>query len=127
MRKVVDTGLFKVNAPLELAAISNGTLYVCTIPTRADGTVETGGFSAQVELTLLNLKQAVEAAGATMDDVVQVQVFLTSGKYLAAMNAVYAKFFREPYPVRATLITGLIVPGADIEILAHADVSHVVR
>ena len=125
MRKIVDTGLFKVNAPLELAAISNDTLYVCTIPTRADGTVETGGFSAQVELTLLNLKQAVEAAGATMDDVVQVQVFLTSGKYLAEMNAVYARFFKKPYPVRATLITGLIVPGADIEILAHADVSHV--
>jgi enamine deaminase RidA (YjgF/YER057c/UK114 family) len=127
MRKVIDTGLFKVNAPLELAAVSNGTLYVCTIPSRADGTIETGGFAAQVELTLLNLKQAVEAAGATMDDVVQVQVFLTSEKYFPELNAVYGKFFKKPYPVRATLITGLIVPGANVEILAHADVSHVVR
>ena len=41
------------------------------------------------------------------------------------MNAAYAKFFNAPYPVRATFIAGIIVPGARIEILAQADVSHV--
>jgi enamine deaminase RidA (YjgF/YER057c/UK114 family) len=128
MRKIIDTGLPKGRSPVELAAVANnGTLYVCSIPGRADGTIEPGDIAAQTELTLLNLKQCVEAAGATMDDVTQVQVFLTSEEYFEGMNAVYAKFFNKPYPVRATFIAGLIVPGAKIEILAQADVSAEVK
>jgi 2-iminobutanoate/2-iminopropanoate deaminase len=123
VRKIINTGLPKGTAPLELAAVSNGTLYVCTIPVRADGTIESGDFAVQAELTLRNLKRAVESAGATMDDVTQVQVFLTSEEYFRELNAVYGKFFNKPYPVRATFIVGLIVPGAKIEVLAHADVS----
>lgn len=127
MRKIIETGIPKAAAPLELAAVSNGTLYACCVPVLPDGTIETGSFVAQVERTMLNLKQTVEAAGATMDDVVQVQVFLTDAKYFPLLNDAYGKFFNAPYPVRATLITGLIVPGADIEILAHADVSAVAQ
>jgi 2-iminobutanoate/2-iminopropanoate deaminase len=127
MRKIIKTGLPEGKSPVELAAVANGTLYVCSIPGRADGTIESGEIAEQTELTLRNLKQSVEAAGATMDDVTQVQVFLTSGEYFEGMNAVYAKFFNKPYPVRATFIAGLIVPGAKIEILAQADVSAVVE
>ncbi|SAL37477.1 endoribonuclease L-PSP [Caballeronia udeis] len=125
MRNIVETGLTKAAAPLELAAIANGTLYACCIPAFPDGTIETGSFVAQVERTMLNLKQTVEAAGATMDDVTQVQVFLTDHKYFPELNDAYGKFFNAPYPVRATFIAGLIVPGANIEILAQADVSAV--
>jgi enamine deaminase RidA (YjgF/YER057c/UK114 family) len=125
MRKVIDTGLPRGKSPVELAAVANGTLYVCSIPSRADGSIVDSGIEAQTEQTLRNLKQSVEAAGATMDDVVQVQVFLTSEAHFQGMNAVYAKFFNQPYPVRATFIAGLIVPGADIEVLAQADVSQV--
>lgn len=125
MRKVIDTGLPRGKSPVELAAVANGTLYVCSIPSRADGSIVDSGIEAQTEQALRNLKQSVEAAGATMDDVVQVQVFLTSEAHFQGMNAVYAKFFNQPYPVRATFIAGLIVPGADIEVLAQADVSQV--
>jgi 2-iminobutanoate/2-iminopropanoate deaminase len=125
MREVIDTGLPQGKSPVELAAIGNGTLYVCSIPSLPDGSIEPGDVAAQTEQTLKNLKQSVEAAGATMDDVVQVQVFLTSQDHFSAMNSVYAKFFKQPYPVRATFIAGLIVPGAHIEILAQADVSKV--
>lgn len=125
MRNIVETGLTKAAAPLELAAIANGTLYACCIPSFPDGTIETGSFVAQVERTMLNLKQTVEAAGATMNDVTQVQVFLTDHKYFPELNEAYGRFFNAPYPVRATFIAGLIVPGANIEILAQADVSAV--
>jgi 2-iminobutanoate/2-iminopropanoate deaminase len=123
MRKIIETGIPKADAPLELAAIANNTLYACCVPTLPDGTVEMSSFVAQVERTMLNLQQTVEAAGATMDDVFQVQVFLSDKKYFPQLNDAYGKFFNAPYPVRATLINGLIVPGADIEILAQADVS----
>jgi 2-iminobutanoate/2-iminopropanoate deaminase len=125
MRNIVETGLTKAAAPLELATIANETLYACCIPAFADGTIETSSFVAQVERTMSNLKQTVEAAGATLDDVIQVQVFLTDHKYFPELNDAYGKFFKAPYPVRATFITGLIVPGANIEILAQADLSAV--
>ncbi len=120
MKTVVETGLTKGAAPLELAAIANGTVYVCSIPAFQDGTIEQGDFLAQAELTLRNLKRSVEAAGATMSDVVQVQVFLTDASDFPQLNEVYGRFFNAPYPVRATFIVGLIVPGARIEILAQA-------
>ena len=84
-----------------------------------------GGIGAQTRQTMKNLKQSVEAAGATMDDVVQVQVFLSDAADFQEMNTAYAEFFNAPYPVRATFTAGIIVPGARIEILAQADVSHV--
>ncbi|RUZ76000.1 RidA family protein [Mesorhizobium sp. M7A.F.Ca.US.006.01.1.1] len=127
MRQIINTGLPEGKSPVELAGIANGILYVCSIPSLADGIIEPGGIEAQTEQTLRNLKQSVEAAGATMDDVIQVQVFLTDHAHFSGMNAVYAKFFNKPYPVRATFITGLIVPGAIIEVLAQADVTKVQR
>jgi 2-iminobutanoate/2-iminopropanoate deaminase len=125
MRKAIRTGLPEGKSPVELAAVANGILYVCSIPQHANGSIETGDIAAQTELTLSNLEKSLEAAGATLDDVTQVQVFLTSEHYFDGMNAVYAKFFNKPYPVRATFIVGLIVPGAKIEVLAQADVSSV--
>jgi hypothetical protein len=38
------------------------------------------------------------------------------------MNAVYAPYFSEPYPNRAVFVTGLVVPGARIEIVAYAHI-----
>ena len=64
----------------------------------------------------------VEAAGGTMDDVTQVLVHLTTKDAFAGMNAVYEKFFKKPYPNRATVISGLMVPGALIEIVAYAHI-----
>lgn len=125
MRQIVNTRLPEGKSPVELAGIANGILYVCSIPSLPNGSIEGGGIEAQTEQTLKNLKQSVEAAGATMDDVVQVQVFLTDQKHFQGMNSVYVRFFNKPYPVRATFIVGLIVPGADIEILAQADVSRI--
>jgi 2-iminobutanoate/2-iminopropanoate deaminase len=125
MRHVIDTGLPRGKSPVELAASINGTLYVCSIPSLPDGSIEPGGIGPQTEQTMKNLKQSVEAAGATMDDVVQVQVFLSDAADFQEMNAAYAKFFNAPYPVRATFTAGIIVPGARIEILAQADISHV--
>ena len=125
MRKTIDTGLPNGSAPVEWATVSNGTLYTASIPIRADGSIETGDIAAQTELTLANLKQIVEAAGATMNNVTQVQVFLTGKEYFEGMNAVYRTFFDEPFPNRATIVADLMVPGAKIEIIAHADVSAV--
>jgi enamine deaminase RidA (YjgF/YER057c/UK114 family) len=67
-----------------------------------------------------NLKRTVEAAGGTMEDVTQVLVYLPNKEDFSGMNEVYRTYFNKPYPNRATVVAGLMVPGARIEIVAHA-------
>jgi 2-iminobutanoate/2-iminopropanoate deaminase len=62
----------------------------------------------QTKATLANVKAIVEAGGATLADVVKVNVYLTDLADFAAMNEVYASFFPDPYPVRTTVQAGLL-------------------
>lgn len=123
MRRVVETGLPSETAPYSHATVANGVLYTAHLPIRPDGSVETGSATVQTELTLSNLKKAVEAAGATLDDVNQVVIYITRIEDKPAVDEVYARYFRKPYPSRACIvISGLAVSGARIEVLAYASV-----
>jgi 2-iminobutanoate/2-iminopropanoate deaminase len=122
MRQAVKTHLPSERVPIEWATTADGILYTAQIPIREDGTIETGDITKQATLTLDNLKRTVEAAGGSMDDVTQVLVYLTSPDAFPGMNAVYEKYFRKPYPNRATLVAGLMVKGALIEIVAYAHI-----
>lgn len=77
------------------------------------------GLEEQTRVTLQNLKSALAASGASMDDVLSVEVYLTDVDDFAAMNAVYAEHFSEPYPARTTVYVGLR-GGALVEINALA-------
>ncbi|HEV3176115.1 MAG TPA: RidA family protein [Stellaceae bacterium] len=122
MRQAVKTHLPSERVPIEWATTADGILYTAQIPIREDGSIETGDITKQATLTLDNLKRTVEAAGGSMDDVTQVLVYLTSPDAFPGMNAVYEKYFRKPYPNRATLVAGLMVKGALIEIVAYAHI-----
>jgi 2-iminobutanoate/2-iminopropanoate deaminase len=122
MRQAVKTHLPSERVPIEWATTADGILYTAQIPIREDGSIETGDITKQATLTLDNLKRTVEAAGGGMDDVTQVLVYLTSPDAFPGMNAVYEKYFRKPYPNRATLVAGLMVKGAQIEIVAYAHI-----
>jgi 2-iminobutanoate/2-iminopropanoate deaminase len=123
MRRAVATGLPPETAPFSHAVVAGGLLHTATLPIRPDGTVETGGGAAQAEAALANLRQAVEAAGATLDDVAHVVVYLTRLDDKPAMDAVYARVFRPPYPSRVcVVVTALAVAGARIEVQACATV-----
>jgi 2-iminobutanoate/2-iminopropanoate deaminase len=52
----------------------------------------------------------------TSDDVVNVQVYLTDMNDFAAMNAVYAEQFTQPYPARTTIGCASLPLNARIEI-----------
>ncbi len=56
------------------------------------------------------------AAGLTFDDVVKVNVYLTSMDDFGEMNEVYARQFSEPYPARTTVAVAALPLGARIEI-----------
>lgn len=121
MRQAVQTGLSPESAPYSHAVVARGMLFTAHLPIRADGSAETGSAAAQTELALANLQQAVEAAGATLDDVAQVVLYITRIEDKPAIDEVYARYFRRPYPSRACIVvSGLAVPGTRIEVLACA-------
>ena len=74
------------------------------------------GLEAQACQCLENIKSALEAAGASLSDVIKVTVFLTSSSNFAKMNEVYRSYFVKDLPARSTIITGLAAPELLIEI-----------
>lgn len=56
---------------------------------------------AEARAVLTNIKNTIEQAGMTMDDLVYVQVFCSDVAHYAAFNAVYRTFFTKEFPARA--------------------------
>src|SRR5687768_12345163 len=71
----------------------------------------------QTERVIDNLEAILRADGATLADVVKVTVHLSDTDLFARYNAVYARRFSRPYPVRTTVGSDLRqLPGMLIEI-----------
>jgi 2-iminobutanoate/2-iminopropanoate deaminase len=124
MRKIIETGLTKPAAPHAWAIAANNTLYSVHVPIRPDGSIENGDAARQTEVTLADLQATLEAAGAGLDDVVLVQIYLTSLEHKPVVDEVYKRFFEEPFPVRACIaVSELPTPGTIIEIVTTATLS----
>ena len=79
------------------------------------GKLVTGGIAAETERVFQNLSAVLKAAGKSFDDVVRVGVFLTSMSDFVALNGVYAKHFRQPFPARTTVAAAALPLGACVE------------
>jgi 2-iminobutanoate/2-iminopropanoate deaminase len=75
-----------------------------------------GDIGVETRQVLNNIRHILEGCGATLADVVKCGVYLGDGKDFAAMNAVYAEFFGEAKPARATVVTGFALAGVRVEI-----------
>ncbi|MEJ6011491.1 RidA family protein [Novosphingobium aquae] len=107
--------------PLSRVTIAGPTVYVSGQLARgADGKIVAGGFAAQARQALENLKSALETAGCGFSDVVKATVWLTDATDFAEFNAIYREYFAEPYPSRSVVVSGLVAPGAMVEIEAIA-------
>ena len=73
------------------------------------------GIEAQTRQCLENMKQIVEAAGSSLDDVVKVTIFLGNVSDYAKMNEVYQSYFPNELPARSAAVTGLVIPNMLIE------------
>ncbi len=82
--------------------------------------VGTGDFPRQLEQALENLKRVLEAAGATMADIVQMTMFLTNYDDLQQAGEVFPKFFQTPLPPTTGVQVRLARPELMIEINAIA-------
>jgi len=103
--------------PYSQAVASSGRhLYVAGQGPVDPGTGEFVGrsFEEQAVRTFENLKTIVEAAGASLKDVVKVNAYLANMGDFAKFNEIYQRYFSEPYPARTTVHSALV--GFMIEI-----------
>jgi 2-iminobutanoate/2-iminopropanoate deaminase len=105
-------------------AIAAGGLVFCSgqIPLdHATGEmVGAGDVRMQAKQVLENLKAVVEAAGVTLGNVVKTTIYLADLQDFAAVNEIYAKYFGDTPPARATVQVAGLPRGAMVEIDAIA-------
>lgn len=75
-----------------------------------------GGPEAQIRQVFENLAAVAAGAGATLDDVVKLNVYLTDLGHFPLVNSIMAEYFREPYPARAAIGVAALPRGAGVEI-----------
>jgi 2-iminobutanoate/2-iminopropanoate deaminase len=73
---------------------------------------------SQVRQCLANVKGALDAAGATLDDVVSATVYLADVDDWGKFNDIYKETFSPPYPTRTAI--GANLRGILVEISAVA-------
>jgi len=81
-----------------------------------DGVLITDDIGEATRASLENVAAILEAAHATLADVVKVTVFLKSMDDFAAMNEAYGTFFPKPYPARSCFEVAKLPLDAVLEI-----------
>jgi 2-iminobutanoate/2-iminopropanoate deaminase len=107
--------------PFSDAVLVGNTLYIAG---HLGLDVKTGAPPASPEdeakMVMEGIKQTVESAGLTMDDVASVQIFCTDLKLYDTFNAVYKTYFHGDYPARAFIGAASLVRGARFEVMGIA-------
>jgi 2-iminobutanoate/2-iminopropanoate deaminase len=80
------------------------------------GKLVEGGIECETEQVFANLAAVLQASNRTFSDVVRATVYLTNMAEFAAVNSIYARYFKPPYPARTTIAVAALPLGANVEI-----------
>jgi 2-iminobutanoate/2-iminopropanoate deaminase len=105
--------------PYSLGVVGSGKFLFVSGMTPFDpatGKIEGGNIARQTELVLENVKNVLSAGGASLSSVVSCRVYLSNltPESFKEMNEVYARYFGDSKPARATIGAQLL--GFDVEI-----------
>ncbi len=123
MKRIISTTMAPAAVgPYSQAVEKNGCLFISgQIPLKPGSSeIEIESVSEQTKQVLDNLKNILEAANYTIEDVVKTTCYLTDMATFNEMNQVYAQYFSNNTPARATVEVGKLPKGARIEIEAIA-------
>jgi 2-iminobutanoate/2-iminopropanoate deaminase len=84
------------------------------------GKLVEGGIAAETKRAIENIKAVLLAAGSGLAKVVKADVYLADMSEFSKMNEIYAAYFAEPYPARATIAVKTLPKDARIEIAVIA-------
>jgi 2-iminobutanoate/2-iminopropanoate deaminase len=119
MKRIISTN----KAPLAIGPYSqaiekNNILFISgQIPVNPDnGSIESSSIKDQTIQVLKNMEAILEAAGYTLQDVIKTTCYITDMGNFAEMNEVYAGFFSNNPPARATIEVSRLPKDVLIEI-----------
>jgi 2-iminobutanoate/2-iminopropanoate deaminase len=125
MKRTVGTDSApKAIGPYSQAVVHGGLAYLSgQIPLDpATGQIVAGGVAEQTRQVLQNLEAVLAACGSSLDRVLKTTVYLSDMEDFPAMNEVYARFFVDSPPARATIQAARLPRDARVEIDAIAEV-----
>lgn len=105
------------NAPPPIGPYCQGNIAGAFVFTAEEGGDKPDGtlpktIEEQTDQVINNIEAILKAGYCSLNDVTKVTVYLASLGDFKAMNGVYAKRFKQPYPVRSIIQTALPAPGA---------------
>ena len=114
----ISSWLERWKAPASPVTRAGNMIFVSGLPPFDPDTGEIlpVAIERQTELVMAQLKQCLEAAGASLDDVMKCNIFCTSAKHFPAVNAIYARYFPEAPPARIFVCIPEWTGPFDIEI-----------
>src|SRR5215467_7619453 len=104
------------NSMISPIVVHNGLAYIAGVGAHDTGSAESWEIGAHTKKVMENIKKLVEAAGSTMDDVVQLSVFLAKIDYYDGMNKVFKTYFEHGGPARTTVAVAALPGNSLVEI-----------
>lgn len=121
MKTVATDSAPRAIGPYSQAVVVNGMVFTSgQIPLTADGRLVSGDIGEQTEQVIRNLRAVLEAAGASLANVVKTTVFLKDMQDFEKMNEVYEKHFSGHKPARSCVEVSRLPKDVRIEIEAVA-------
>ena len=106
------------------AVVHDGLVYVAgqlaADPKNPDAPA--GDVAAQTAQILLNIAAILEAAGSSLDRVLQATIYLSDLKHGGDVNRVFAEAMGDHRPARAIVPVGTLPRGLDLEVTVTAAV-----
>lgn len=99
------------------AAIEAGEyVFLSGVLGTKEGKLVEGGIKPETTQALDNLKETLAKSGLSLSNGVKVTVFIKNLEDFQAMNEVYRTYFPADPPARSTVVAGLVLGNANIEI-----------
>jgi len=109
----------KWKAPVSPVTRGNGMVFVSGLPPFDPATGQTivgASIERQTEIVLEQMKLCLETAGTSLSNVMKCNVYCTSAKHFATVNAIYARYFPVEPPARIFVCVPEWMGAFDIEI-----------
>ena len=116
--ELFNTGVLGEEIPLSSAVKAGDFVFVGGSIGNVHGKFELveGGIAAETQQALQHMRDAIEAAGSSIDRVIKCNIYLVDMAEFGDFNEVYAKFFGSHRPTRATVAVKELGLGGRVEI-----------